>query len=123
MDEKSRKIGWNFDGEYARIMKKENRMGKMGDQLKMVNEARKIAKELKNEIIEVEAGDGALVLQVSGEMKVIKVEVDPEKIDLNDPAELERWIQNAVNDGFAKAQEIATEKMKPMMGQLGGLGL
>ena len=105
------------------MMKKENIMGKMGDQMKMVNEARKIAKELKNEIIEVEAGDGALILQVSGEMKVVKVEIDPERVDLDDIAELERWIQNAVNDGFAKAQEIAAEKMKPMMGQLGGLGL
>ena len=28
-----------------------------------------------------------------------------------------------MRDGFAKAQEIATDKMKPLMGGLGNLGL
>ena len=46
-----------------------------------------------------------------------------EKIDLDDIHELERWIENCMRDGFAKAQEIATDKMKPLMGGLGNLGL
>jgi hypothetical protein len=28
-----------------------------------------------------------------------------------------------MRDGFAKAQEIATDKMKPLMGGLGNLGI
>ena len=93
------------------------------DQMKMINDLRKAQKELKNEIVEVEAGDGAVVVQITGELKVKKVTIDPEKIDLDDIHELERWIENCFRDGYAKAQEIAADKMKPMMGMLGNLGL
>ena len=93
------------------------------DQMKMINQLRKAQKELKNEIVEVEAGDGAVTVQITAELKIKKVTIDPEKIDLDDIHELERWIENCMRDGYAKAQEIATEKMKPLMGGLGNLGL
>ncbi len=98
-------------------------MGATMDQMKMLNQLRKAQKELKNEIVEVEAGDGAVVVQITGELKVRKVTIDPEKIDLDDIHELERWIENCMRDGFAKAQEIATDKMKPLMGALGNFGM
>lgn len=98
-------------------------MGATMDQMKMINQLRKAQKDLKNEIVEVEAGDGAVVVQVTGELKIKKVTIDPERVDLDDIHELERWIENCLRDGYAKAQEIATEKMKPLMGGLGNLGL
>ena len=96
-------------------------MGATFDQMKMLNELRKAQKDLKNEIVEVEAGDGAVVVQITGELKVKKVTIDPSRVDLDDISELERWIENCFRDGYAKAQEIATDKMKPLMSQLGGL--
>ncbi len=98
-------------------------MGQTFDQMKMLNQLRKAQKELKNEIVEVEAGDGAVVVQITAELKVKKVTIDPERVDLDDIHELERWIENCFRDGYAKAQEIATDKMKPLMGALGNLGL
>ena len=96
-------------------------MGATFDQMKMINNLRKAQKDLKNEIVEVEAGDGAVVVHITGELKVKKVTIDPSSIDLDDISELERWIENCFRDGYAKAQEIATDKMKPLMNQLGGL--
>ncbi len=93
------------------------------DQVKMLNKLRKAQNELKKEIIEVEAGDGAVVIQVTGELKIKSVKIDPEQVDLDDINELEHWIEIAVRDGLAKAQEVAAEKMKPLMGGLGNLGL
>lgn len=93
------------------------------DQMKMLNKLRKAQSDLKKEIIEVEAGDGAVVVQVTGELKVKKITIDPEQVDLNDIAELEHWLEIAIRDGLAKAQEVAAEKMKPLMGGLGNLGL
>ena len=84
-------------------------MGQTFDQMKMINQLRKAQKELKNEIVEVEAGDGAVVVQITGELKVKKVSIDPEKVDLDDIHELERWIENCMRDGFAKAQEIISK--------------
>jgi DNA-binding YbaB/EbfC family protein len=93
------------------------------DQMKMLNQLRKAQNELKKEIIEVEAGDGAVVVQITGEIKVKKITIDPARVDVDDIAELEHWLEIALRDGLVKAQEVAAEKMKPLMGGLGNLGL
>lgn len=93
------------------------------NQMKMLNDLRKAQKDLAKEIIEVEAGDGAVVVQINGELKVKSIKIDPASIDLDDIAELEHWLEIAIRDGMAKAQEVAAEKMKPLMGGLGNLGL
>ena len=98
-------------------------MGQTIDQMKMLNQLRKAQKELKNEIVEVEAGDEAVVVQITGELKIKKITIDPKKVDLDDIEELERWLENAMRDGYAKAQEIASDKMKPLMGALGNMGM
>jgi hypothetical protein len=47
------------------------------DQMKMLNQLRKAQKSLKNEIVEVEAGDGAVTVQITGELKIKSVKIDP----------------------------------------------
>lgn len=91
------------------------------DQVKMLQQLRKAQKQLGKEIIEVEAGDGVVVVQISGELKIKSVKIDPEMVDLENIEELEHWIEIAVRDGMAKAQEVAAETMKPLMGGLGNL--
>lgn len=93
------------------------------DQVKMIAKLQKAQKELKKEIIEVVAGDGAVTVQITGELKIKSIKIDPETVDLEDISELEHWIEIAVRDGLAKAQEVAAEKMKPLMGGLGNLGM
>ncbi len=90
---------------------------------KMVMKMRKLQKELARQIIEVEAGDGAVVIKINGEQKIKKIEIDPQRVDLDDIEELEGWIELAVKEAIDKSQKVAAEKMKPMMGQLGDLGL
>lgn len=93
------------------------------DQMKMLNQLRKAQKELKKEKVIVEAGDGLVEMTFNGELKLENVTINAEMIDLDNIDELENAIQNATRDGLAKAQEIAAEKMKPLMGGLGNLGL
>ena len=88
------------------------------DQMKMLNDLRKAQKNLKKQIVEVEAGDGAVIVRVTGELKIDSIKIDPEMVDLDDISELEHWIEIAVRDGLAKAQEIAADTMKPLMGGL-----
>lgn len=89
------------------------------DQLKKINEIKKAQKELAKEIIEVEAGDGAVVIQFTGEMKIKKVTIDPEMIDKDNIEDLEHYVKIAVRDGLAKTQEVMANKMKPFIGMLG----
>lgn len=93
------------------------------DQTKLLLKARKLQKELQREIITVEAGGGAVRVEITGEQKIKKVHIDPDRIDTSDIGQLEMWVEEAVKDAIAKSQRLAAEKMQPMMGALGNLGL
>ena len=95
----------------------------MMDQAKLVMKMKKLQKELSKEIIEVDAGDGAVTVKINGEQKIKKIEIDPEQVDLDDIGELEGWIEDAIKEAINKSQQVAADKMKPVMGQLGNLGL
>lgn len=97
-------------------------MGKI-DQAKMLLKVRKLQKELQKMIIESEAGDGAVRVEITGEQKLKKVHIDPEFVDLDDIGQLEKWIEEAIKDAINKSQKVAAEKMQPMLGGLGNLGL
>lgn len=93
------------------------------DQAKLMMQARKLQKELQKEVIVVEAGDGAVKVEITGEQKIKKIHIDPEFIDLDDVGQLERWVEDAVKEAINQSQKLAAEKMQPMMGALGNLGL
>ncbi len=93
------------------------------DQAKMLMQMRKVQKELQKEIVRAEAGDGAVIVEVNGEMKIKNITIDPESVDLDDIGQLENWLEEAVKAAIAQSQKLAAEKMQPMMGGLGSLGL
>jgi DNA-binding YbaB/EbfC family protein len=93
------------------------------DQAKMLMKVKKIQSELQKQIITVEKGEGAVKVEITGEQKLKKVHIDPEYVDLDDIGQLERWIEDAVKEAIQESQRIAAEKMQPMMGALGNLGL
>jgi DNA-binding YbaB/EbfC family protein len=93
------------------------------DQAKLLMRARKLQKELQNEIIVVESGDGAVRVNITGDQKIKKISIDAEYVDLDDIGQLELWIETAVKEAINQSQQLAAEKMQPMMGALGNLGL
>ena len=93
------------------------------DQAKMLLRVKKIQKELQKQIITVEKGDGAVTVEITGEQKIKKIHIDPKAIDLDDIGQLENWVEEAVKEAISESQKIAAEKMQPMMGALGDLGL
>lgn len=93
------------------------------DQAKLLLKARKLQKELQNEVITVETGDGAVKVEITGEQKIKRIHIESSMVDLDDIGELERWLEEAVKEAIVKSQQLAAEKMRPMMGALGDLGL
>ena len=89
----------------------------------MVMKMRKIQKELQKEIIEVEVGEGAVKVEINGEMKIKAVHIDADSVDIDDIGQLENWVREAVTTAISQSQKLAAEKMQPMMGSLGNLGL
>ena len=97
-------------------------MGRL-DQVKMLHRMKKLQKELEHEVIAIEKGDGAVKVEITGDQKIKKITIDPDYIDVKDVSQLERWLEDAVKDAIQQSQKIAAEKMQPMMGALGNLGL
>ena len=93
------------------------------DQAKMLLQVKKIQKELQKQIITVEEGDGAVKVEITGEQKIKKIHINADYVDLDDIGQLERWVEDAVKEAIQESQRIAAEKMQPMMGALGNLGL
>jgi len=95
----------------------------MFDKAKLALEAKRLQQTLAKQVIEVEAGDGAVKITVNGEQKVQSVELDPEKIDTEDLRQLEKWLESAMNQASKRSQEVAAEITKPFMDKLGMGGL
>ena len=93
------------------------------DQAKLLMKARKLQKELQKEIITVETGEGAVSVEITGEQKIKKIHIDKDAVDLDDIGQLEMWVEEAVKEAINRSQKLAAEKMQPMMGALGDLGL
>ena len=93
------------------------------DQAKMLMKVKKIQKELEHQAITVEKGDGVVSVEINGEQKIKKIHINPDSVNLDDIGELERWVEDAVKEAIQQSQKIAAEKMQPMMGVLGDLGL
>ena len=78
---------------------------------------------LKDELVEASAGGGMVTVQVTGDMVVKSIKIDPEAVDPDDVELLQDMVLAAVNEGMRSAQELAAAKMGGIAGGLGGLGL
>ncbi len=93
------------------------------DQAKMLMKVKKMQKELQKQVITVSAGDEAVIVEITGEQKIKKIHIDPKRVDLSDIRTTEKYVEEAVKQAIAQSQKVAAEKMQPMMGMLGNLGL
>ena len=89
----------------------------------MLMKVKKMQKELQKQVITVSAGDEAVTVEITGEQKIKRIHIDPERVDLDDIRTTEKYVEEAVKQAIAQSQKVAAEKMQPMMGMLGNLGL
>ena len=78
---------------------------------------------LKDEVVSASAGGGMVNVQVTGELVVKSITIDPEAVDPEDVEMLSDMVLAAVNEGLRAAQELAASKLGAVTGGLGGLGL
>lgn len=83
--------------------------------MKLQQQAQKIQEELSNTHIEAEV-DG-VVITIDGQLKIVSTVIEDTSI-LKDQQKLEKAFTEAVNKGMKKAQEIAAERMRGVMGQM-----
>jgi DNA-binding YbaB/EbfC family protein len=87
---------------------------------KMQEDMMAAQESLKDEVVDASAGGGMVTVQVTGDLVVKSITIDPEAIDPEDPELLEDMVLAAVNEGMRAAQELAAAKMGGIAGGLGG---
>lgn len=91
----------------------------------MQKQAKAIQKQLKDELIEVEGDEGAIVLTMNAAMEVLDLKLKYEELGREKPndAILAKKILEVFKKGLEIAQKISQEKMKPLAGDMmGGFG-
>ncbi|CAM3110075.1 YbaB/EbfC family nucleoid-associated protein [Skermania piniformis] len=70
-----------------------------------------------------EAGGGLVRATVKGSGELVALTIDPKVVDPDDVETLQDLVIGAVNAAGGNAQRLASEKMGPLAGALGGSGL
>lgn len=91
-------------------------MKQVQELMKLQQQAQKVQQELDN--IHIEAESNGFVVTFNGQLKAVKIEIEDENLLLS-KTKLEEAALEAINKGMKKAQEIAADKMKGVMGDLG----
>src|SRR5689334_21161898 len=95
----------------------------------LLQQAQKMQQEMlaaqvsrKDEVVEASAGGGMVTVQVTGDLHVKSIRIDPEAVDPDDLELLQDMVLAAVNEALRSAQELASAKLGGIAGGLGGLG-
>ena len=97
-------------------------MNQMMKQVQKMQEDMMAAQEsLKDELVEASAGGGMVKVQVTGDLAVKSITIDPDAVDPEDVELLQDTVLAAVNEGLRAAQELAASKLGGITGGLGGL--
>ena len=97
---------------------------------RMIRQAQQLQKrmeelqtELESATVEATVGGGVVSVVVTGKMTIESITIDPEVVSADDVDILEDLVTAAVNEGLAKAQEMANSKMSELTGGLNIPGL
>ena len=91
--------------------------GQAKDLYKLQKKAKQIKEQLKNLHIEAEV-EGVKVV-INAEQEVQEVTLNEELLKPENKEKLEQILKTVMNKAIKKAQEVAAEQMRDMMGDLG----
>lgn len=81
--------------------------------------AKQVQKELKNTEVEARSTDGMLTVVLSADQKIKSIEIDDSLLNTQSKKDLEEKIVRVVSEGLSRAQAVAAEKTKGLMGEMG----
>jgi len=90
---------------------------------KMQQQMMAAQQELAEAQVSGTAGGGLVSATVTGDGAVVAVKIDPKAVDPDDVESLEDLVVAAIRDANRAASELQAEKMGPLSGGMGGLGL
>ncbi|MBM2839606.1 MAG: hypothetical protein HW412_134 [Bacteroidetes bacterium] len=88
-----------------------NMMGMMKQIQKMQEKMAQVQQELESKTVTGEAGGGMVKVTANGRQHVVKIQIEKEVVDPNDPEMLEDLIVAATNKALEEAAKLAQEEM------------
>jgi DNA-binding YbaB/EbfC family protein len=85
---------------------------------KMQADMAKVQEELANKTVTATAGGGAVRVEISGKLEIKQVEINPEVVAADDVEMLQDLIIAAFNEAIKKAQDMASEDMAKVTGNI-----
>jgi nucleoid-associated protein EbfC len=89
---------------------------------KMQQDMMEAQESLKDEVVSASAGGGMVIVEVTGDLVVKSIRIDPQAVDPEDIELLQDMVLAAVNESMRAAQELASSKLGGIAGGLGGPG-
>ena len=78
---------------------------------KMQAKMAKVQEELKSEELEASAGGGTVKVQITGDLVIKSITIDPSAVDPDDIELLQDMTTAAVNEAIRSAQELQSRRM------------
>jgi len=78
---------------------------------KMQAKMAKVQEELKSEELEASAGGGTVKVQITGDLVIKSITIDPTAVDPDDVELLQDMTTAAVNEAIRSAQELQQRRM------------
>ena len=95
----------------------------MFDQAKQLyqlqKKAKKVQKELKNTEVEARSAQGEVTVVLSADQKIKSIEISESIMGVENKKELENTLVKVLSEGMSRAQAVAAEKSKELMGDMG----
>jgi len=97
--------------------------GGMMQQIKKLQEQMTAAQDaLALETVTASVGGGAIKITMTGDQHCKGVEIDPEMLKDADAEMMQDLILSAINAALDQSRDLASQRMGPLAGGLGGLG-
>ncbi len=87
---------------------------------KMQKKIMKLEEEFKQEVFTSESGGGVVKVQLSGEMKILDIQIADELMEKDEKDMLQDLITAAVNQGVVTVKRAKEAKMGKVVGKMGG---
>ncbi|RJQ70805.1 YbaB/EbfC family nucleoid-associated protein [Pseudonocardiaceae bacterium YIM PH 21723] len=95
----------------------------MAQAQKMQQQLMVAQQEIAEAQVQGSAGNGLVTATVTGGGELVGLEIDPKVVDPDDVETLTDLVIAAVNNANQEVQQLAQQKMGPLQGALGGMGL
>lgn len=99
-------------------------LGDLGNIMKLQKEMKRMQKEMKRNETTGQSSDGMIRVVVNGEFEIKRVSISEDQMMKGTASQIEKNIQDAVNNAINENKRITAEKMKELTGgmDLGALG-